>query len=146
MHESPPWPQLAAAIIGISRGASMMGTMKATRVHQFGGPEVLRLEDVADLQPSPGEVVVRVRAAGVNPAETYIRSGTYAALPPLPYTPGSDAAGTVEAVGPDVTQFEKGDRVWVFVQNPTKGTGSYAEQIKVAVEFVHPLPDPLSFA
>jgi NADPH2:quinone reductase len=124
----------------------MMGTMKAIRVHQFGGPEVLRLEDVAEVQPGPGELVVRVRAAGVNPAETYIRSGTYAALPPLPYTPGSDAAGTVEAVGPDVTQFEKGDRVWVFVQNPTKGTGSYAEQMKVAVEFVHPLPDPLSFA
>lgn len=125
----------------------MMGTMKAIRVHQFGGPEVLKLEDVADLQPGPGQVVVRVHAAGVNPAETYIRAGTYAALPPLPYTPGSDAAGTVHAVGAGVTHVEVGDRVWVFVQSAATGsTGSYAEQMLCAAEYVHPLPDRLSFA
>jgi NADPH2:quinone reductase len=107
---------------------------------------VLKLEESADLAPGPGEVVVRVRAAGVNPAETYIRSGSYAALPPLPYTPGSDAAGTIEAVGEGVTDYEPGDRVWVFLQAPTRGTGSYAEQMRCSVEFVHPLPERLSFA
>src|SRR5215468_5538787 len=122
----------------------MMGTMKAIRVHQFGGPDVLKLETVADLQPGPGQVVVRVRAAGVNPAETYIRAGTYAALPPLPYTPGSDAAGTVEAVGAGVTHVEAGDRVWVFAQSG--GTGSYAELMLCLAAHVHPLPDRLSFA
>jgi NADPH2:quinone reductase len=125
----------------------MMGTMRAIRVQQFGGPEVLQIADVANVQPGPGQVLVRVRAAGVNPAETYIRAGVYAALPPLPYIPGSDAAGTVEAVGPDVTHVEVGDRVWVFAQSSTTGaTGSYAEQMLCAAAHVHPLPDRLSFA
>jgi NADPH2:quinone reductase len=125
----------------------MMGTMKAIRVQQFGGPEVLQIADVANLQPGPGQVVVRVRVAGVNPAETYIRAGVYAVLPPLPYTPGTDAAGTVDAVGAGVTHVEAGDRVWVFAQSSTNGaTGSYADQMLCAAEHVHPLPDRLSFA
>lgn len=124
-----------------------MGTMKAIRVHQFGGPEVLQIADVADLQPGPGQVVIRVRAAGVNPAETYIRSASYPSLPSLPYTPGTDAAGTIASVGAGVTHVEPGDRVWVFVQTGANGTtGAYAEQMLCAAEFVHPLPDRLSFA
>ena len=76
--------------------------MRAVRVHHFGDPEVLRLDEVADLRPpGEGEVLVRLRAAGVNPVDTYMRSGQYSALPPLPYTPGSDGAGVVEAVGPE---------------------------------------------
>src|SRR5437868_4004665 len=67
--------------------------MRAIRVTAFGGPEVLTLADVADPQPGPGQIRVRVHAAGVNPVDAYIRSGTYASKPPLPYTPGSDAAG-----------------------------------------------------
>ena len=78
--------------------------MKAIRVHEFGGPEVLKLEEVADLQPGPGQVVVRVHAVGVNPVESYIRTGTYAIKPALPYTPGADAAGVVEAVGAGVSR------------------------------------------
>jgi NADPH:quinone reductase len=128
----------------------MMGTMKAIRVHQFGGPEQLTLDDVADLQPGPAQVVVRVRAAGVNPAETYIRAGTYASLPSLPYTPGSDAAGTIDAVGAGVTHLERGDRVWVFAQRtaiaPSGPSGSYAEQMLCEAALVHPLPDRLTFA
>jgi NADPH:quinone reductase len=125
----------------------MMGAMKAIRVHQFGGPEVLTLEDVPDPKPSTRQVLVRVRAAGVNPADTYIRTGTYAALPPLPYTPGVDAAGTVEAIGGGVAHLEKGDRVWVFAQSSANGaTGAYAEKMLCAAEHVHPLADRLSFA
>ncbi len=85
--------------------------MKTIRVNQFGGPEVLRLEQVPDPSPGPGQVLVRVHAAGVNPVETYIRSGAYAQLGPLPYTPGNDCAGIVEAAGPGVTAFKASDRV-----------------------------------
>jgi NADPH2:quinone reductase len=65
--------------------------MKAIVVDEFGGPEVLRLEDVPTPRPAANQVLVRVRAAGVNPYDTYMRNGTYATKPPLPYTPGSDA-------------------------------------------------------
>ena len=85
--------------------------VKAIRVHQHGRPEVLELEEVAAPQPGAGQVLVRVRAAGVNPVETYIRSGNYARKEPLPYTPGSDAAGLVEAVGPGVNRFKAGDHL-----------------------------------
>jgi NADPH2:quinone reductase len=70
--------------------------MKAIRVHEFGGPEVLKLEEVDTPQPSAGQVLVRIHAVGVNPYDTYMRAGTYAVKPKLPYTPGSDAAGVVE--------------------------------------------------
>src|SRR4029453_13955154 len=73
--------------------------MKAIRVHEFGGSEVLRLEEVPTPQPGSGEVLVRMHAIGVNPVETYIRAGTYARLPALPYTPGNDGAGVVEQIG-----------------------------------------------
>src|SRR5579872_7228194 len=98
--------------------------MKAIRVHEFGGPEVLKLEEVPDLHPGPGQVLVRVKAAGVNPYETYMRRGTYAVKPALPYTPGSDAAGTVELVGEGVEDLAPGDRV--FTEDTI--TGSYAQQ------------------
>ncbi len=116
--------------------------MKAIRVHQFGGPEVMKLEEVPDLRPGPGEVVVRVKAVGVNPVDTYIRSGGYAAKPDLPYTPGMDAAGVVEAVGHGVTRFVPGARVYVA------GTlsGAYAEQALCKESQVHPLPDKVTFA
>ena len=76
--------------------------MKAIRVHEFGGPEVLKVEEVPIPKPSAGEVLVRIHAAGVNPYDTYMRAGTYAVKPTLPYTPGSDGAGVVEAVGEGV--------------------------------------------
>src|SRR5437762_2357821 len=87
--------------------------MKAIRVHKFGGPEVLQLEDVPDPKPGPSEVVVRIRAAGVNPVDTYIRSGTYARKPPLPYVPGSDGAGEIESVGAEIANIAAGDRVYI---------------------------------
>jgi NADPH:quinone reductase len=115
--------------------------MKAIRMHEFGPPEVLRLEDVPDPKPATGQVVVRVHAVGVNPVETYIRSGTYAHKPPLPYTPGGDAAGIIAAVGEQVTRFKVGDRVY------TAGTvsGAYAQLALCNAEQVYPLPSGMSF-
>lgn len=116
--------------------------MKAIRVREFGPPAVMKIEDVPDLQPGPGQIAVEVRAAGVNPVDTYIRAGTYAKKPALPYTPGFDAAGIVESAGPDVKRFRKGDRVYVSGNI----TGAYAQKMLCAVESVFPLPSRLSFA
>ncbi len=79
---------------------------------------MLKLEDVPDLQAGAGQVVVRVKAAGVNPYDTYMRQGTYAIKPPLPYTPGSDAAGIVDSVGEGAAGFAPGDRVYVAGRSP----------------------------
>ncbi len=116
--------------------------MQAIRVHQFGGPDVLRLEEAPDPQPGAGHVVVGVHATGVNPVETYIRAGGYAIKPPLPYTPGTDAAGVVEAVGDGVTTARVGERVYIY------GTlsGAYAERALCKGTQVYPLPDHISFA
>ena len=119
--------------------------MKAIRVHQFGGPEVMRVEDVSDPSPGSGQVVVRVRAAGVNPVDTYIRTGTYPRKPPLPYTPGSDGAGTVERAGRGVTKFKPGDRVYVIKAADPSG-GTYAEQVLCDERHVFRLPEHMSFA
>ncbi len=116
--------------------------MKAIQVHQFGGPEVLSLEEIPTPKPGPGEVLVHVRAAGVNPYDTYMRAGTYAVKPPLPYTPGSDAAGIVEAVGPRVTKVKPGDRAYTA----TTITGAYAEYALARESQVYPLPENISFA
>lgn len=115
--------------------------MRAIRVHQFGGPEALTLETVADPQPQSGEVLVRIHAAGVNPVDTYIRTGTYAIKPPLPYTPGLDAAGVIEAVGAGVTGWTPGDRVYVAGTI----TGGYAERALCTAAQVHRLPERTSF-
>ncbi|HEX4707443.1 MAG TPA: NADPH:quinone reductase [Candidatus Udaeobacter sp.] len=116
--------------------------MKAIRVREFGGPEVLRLEEVPAPRPGPDQVLVRMHAIGVNPVETYIRAGTYARLPALPYTPGNDGAGVVEQIGDSVTEFKAGDRVY------TAGSmsGTYAEFALCRTTQVHPLPANASFA
>jgi NADPH2:quinone reductase len=115
--------------------------MKAIRVHQFGGPEVLKLEEIATPKPDAGQVLVRVRAAGVNPYDTYMRAGTYAIKPHLPYTPGSDAAGTVEALGSGVAKVKVGDRVYTAQTL----TGAYAEYALALEDQVHRLPQNISF-
>ena len=86
--------------------------MKAIVVHQFGGPEVLSLEEQPDPVASAGQVLIDTKAAGVNPVDAYIRAGQYARLPPLPYIPGWDGAGVVAAVGAGVTDFAPGNRVY----------------------------------
>ena len=111
-------------------------------MHQFGGPEVLRLEEVPTPQPGPDEVLVRMHAIGVNPVETYIRAGKYARLPDLPYTPGNDGAGVIDQVGSNVNEFKRDDPVY------TAGsiTGTYAERALCKAEQVHHLPPNVSFA
>lgn len=116
--------------------------MKAIRVHDFGGPEVMRLEDVPHLKAGAGEVVVRVRAAGVNPVDTYIRMGSYAIKPTLPYTPGMDGAGTVEVVGEGVSSVAAGDQV--YLRGSLSGT--YAESALCRAQQVLPLPERVTFA
>jgi len=116
--------------------------MKAVQVHQFGGPEVLQLQDIPTPKPGPGQVLVRVHAAGVNPYDTYMRNGTYMIKPPLPYTPGSDAAGVVESMGEGVTRFKPGARVYTA----KTVSGAYAEYALALESQVHALPDKISFA
>lgn len=106
--------------------------MKAVRVEQFGPPEVLRLIEVPTPQPSGDQILIRIEAIGVNPVDTYIRSGAYPRLPSLPYTPGSDAAGTIVATG---------ERVYIS----RSLTGSYAEFCLAEPSHVHSLPLNVSF-
>jgi NADPH2:quinone reductase len=120
--------------------------MKAIRVHEFGGPPVLKLEEIPDPQPGPGEVLVRVRAAGVNPVDAYMHTGTYARKPPLPYTPGQDGGGEVEAVGAEAAGFKTGDRVYIAgVGNTAAGAGTYAERAICVPSQLHRLPARASF-
>src|ERR1700757_3316513 len=116
--------------------------MKAIRVHEFGGPEVLKLEEVATPKPSAGQVLVRIHAAGVNPYDTYMRSGTYAQKPALPYTPGSGGGGVIEAVGEGVKKVKVGDRVYTAKTI----TGAYAQYALALEEQVHTLPAKISFS
>jgi NADPH2:quinone reductase len=120
--------------------------MKAIRIREFGAPAVMKLEDVADPEPGSGEVVVRTRAIGVNPVDTYIRGGGYGKAYTVPYTPGSDAGGVVERVGPGVPRMKPGDRVYVAGTTSPGFTGAYAEQVVCRAAQVHPLPESLSFA
>jgi NADPH2:quinone reductase len=108
--------------------------MKAIRVHQPGGPEVLRLEELPQPEPGPGEVLVRTQAAGVNFIDVYRRTGQYKVA--TPFTIGQEAAGTVEAVGPGVRDVLVGDRV-----AHTGVLGAYAEYQTVPAERVVPVPD-----
>ena len=120
--------------------------MKAIRAHSFGGPDVLQLDEVDDPVPGPSEVVVDVRAAGVNPADTYMRNGTYALVPDLPYVPGGDAGGVVSEIGAGVEGFSVGDPVFVGTALGFSFEGCYAEKVKRKAADVLPIPDGVSFA
>jgi NADPH2:quinone reductase len=121
--------------------------MKAVRLHAFGGPEVLRFEDAPRPVVGPGEALVCVHAAGINPPDLYLRDG-YRALPPewrpepvFPIIPGTDVSGVVEAVGEDVAGFGPGDEVFAMVRFPKdlmRGSDAYAEYVRVAAtELAH---------
>jgi NADPH2:quinone reductase len=111
--------------------------MKAIQIHETGGPEVLGLADLPILQPGPGQVLIRVEAVGVNFIEVYFRNGAYKAA--LPFTPGSEAAGTVEELGPGVTGFKAGDAV-----ASVSVLGSYAEYALVPAAALVKAPDGLT--
>lgn len=112
----------------------MTVTMKANRIHVFGGPEVILFEDVPRPTPGPGEVLVRVHAAGVGPWDALVRAGRSALPQPLPLTLGADLAGTVEATASSDSPFSVGDEVF-GVTNP-RFTGAYAQY---ALAFTHML-------
>ena len=111
--------------------------MQAIRVHQFGGPEVLRVEDVPVPEPGPGDALIRVEASGVNYTDVYHRTGLYPG--PLPLTLGREAAGTVERVGSGVTSCRPGDQVVCDAFR-----GAYAEFALAAADRLVPLPDRVS--
>src|SRR5437588_12724791 len=110
--------------------------MKAIRVHQFGGPEILRHEDVPLPEPSAGEARVKVEAVGLNYVDVYRRKGQYPGQ--LPFILGSEAAGVVDAIGPGVTDLNIGDRV-ASAAIP----GAYAEYAIAAVRELVPLPSDI---
>ncbi|TAM11800.1 MAG: NADPH:quinone reductase [Nevskiaceae bacterium] len=116
--------------------------MRAIRVERFGGTDVLQVADIAPPVPARGQVLVRMHAAGVNPVDTYIRAGQYAKLPALPYTPGVDGAGLVEAVGADVADLRVGERVYII----SSASGTSAELAVADAVQVYPLPDNVTFA
>ena len=102
----------------------------------------MALEETDPPRPGPGQVLVRLRAAGVNPVDTYVRAGTLGYSPQVPYTPGADGAGLVESVGPGVTKVRAGDRVY----GGRCVTGSYAEKGLFEEAQVFPLPEKITFA
>ena len=123
-------------------GAKGDRLMKAIRVSEYGGPSVLKLQEVPTPEPGPNQVLVRNHAVGVNPVDTYLRSNTDNRGPKLPYTPGSDAAGVIEKVGSGVAAVKPGERVYVG----GTVTGAYAELSLCEQAQVHPLPANASFA
>ncbi|UVF22829.1 NADP-dependent oxidoreductase (plasmid) [Microvirga terrae] len=116
--------------------------MMAWRVHEFGPPQTMTFESVPRPNPGPGEVLVKVRAASVGPWDGWIRSGNSALPQPLPLTLGSDLAGDIEAVGPDVTDLRVGDQVY-GVTNP-RFIGAYAEYAVASAAMIAPKPTSLS--
>jgi NADPH:quinone reductase len=114
--------------------------MKAIRVHHFGEPDVLQLEEIPTPDVGSGQVLIRVKAAGVNPVETYMRKGIYGPMT-FPFTPGNESAGTVEAIGENVDHIHIGDRVY----SSKTLTGSYAQFTLCDAKNVHPLPGRATF-
>lgn len=122
--------------------------MKAILCDQFGGPEVMRLDEIETPAPGPGEVLIRIHAAGVNPVDWKIREGGLARLFPckFPLIPGWDAAGTVAALGDGVTGLSLGERVWAFCRKPDIQWGTYAEYVVMSADGVAPMPANYTFA
>lgn len=115
--------------------------MKAVRIHEYGGAEVLRVDEVERPQPNADEVLIKTAVAGINYADTMLRAGTYLIRPPLPFVMGFEAAGTVEDVGENVTDFQIGQRVMATMQG-----GGYAEYAVAKANQLVPVPDGLGFA
>lgn len=120
--------------------------MKAVQIDEFGGPEVLKVEEVKEPEPNENEVKVKLYAAGVNPADTYTISGNYGYnVPNLPYIPGNDGAGIIEKVGPNVKNVAVGDRVFLSSFGANRHTGTYAEKLVIDADRVFPLSYKMTF-
>ena len=116
--------------------------MKAIRVYTYGPPQVMRLEERPDPQPGAGQVVIEVQAIGVNPVDTYKRAGIFGYTAKMPYTPGVDAAGIVEAIGVEVTRVSIGDRVYCGGAI----SGTYAQKALCLESQLNLLPEHLTYA
>ncbi|MBB3859481.1 NADPH2:quinone reductase [Novosphingobium hassiacum] len=119
--------------------------MKAIELRRFGDPDVLEYGDVADPVPGPGEVLVRVHAAGINFSDVLMRQDRYAMTPPLPSVLGSEVAGTIAGLGADVDGLTIGTRVAAPLFAANISFGGYAEYVVVPADYIVPLPDGLSF-
>ena len=116
--------------------------MKAIQVHNFGGSEVMQLEEISALKVVNNQLKIAVKAIGVNPVDTYIRAGIYPIKPDLPYTPGKDASGIITEIGPDVKHRKIGERVYVC----GSVSGSYAENLICEEDQAYILPENVSFS
>jgi len=126
----------------VNRSNILRSVMKAVRVTEFGAPDVCKVAQIAKPTPASKQVLIKTEYSGLNPVDTYMRSGNYARLPDLPYTPGSDCSGVVEAVGEDVTQYKQGDTVFTV----RSVTGTCAEYNVAEESQTFPLnTDKLSF-
>ena len=115
--------------------------MKAIVVREYGEAGVMQLEEVPNLSPNGKQVLVRIKAAGVNPVDTYVRQGTHASTPELPFTPGKDAAGIVEEIGESISKVKNGDRVYLA----GSATGTYAEFALCNENQIWKLPENTTF-
>ncbi len=116
--------------------------MRAIQVNIFGEPDVMEFVEKEVPVPGPGELLVRVQAAGVNPVETYVRAGTYPQLPNLPYTPGGNVAGIIEECGKESGPWQEGDQVYSVATL----SGAYAELALCSVDQLFRLPKNISFS
>jgi NADPH:quinone reductase len=119
--------------------------MKLIRFDKPGPPDVLQCLDVPVPEPQAGEVLIRAHAIGVGMPDVMIRAGTYSHMPPLPATPGTELAGTIEKVGPGVTARRVGQRVYTTARERPQRGGHYAEYVATPVEATFPLPDNVGF-
>ncbi|HLM01345.1 MAG TPA: zinc-binding dehydrogenase [Pyrinomonadaceae bacterium] len=114
--------------------------MKAIRIYEFGAAETLKLEEIEKPRAKAGEVLIKVAAAGVNYADTMMRAGNYLTRPELPFTPGFEAAGTIDEIGAEVSNLQVGQRVLTWLSG-----GGYAEYVAAEAASVIPIPDELGF-
>ena len=114
--------------------------MKAVRIHEYGGADNLRLDEIETPQPGADEILIKTAAAGINYADTMLRAGNYLMKPPLPFTLGFEVAGTIESIGANVKNFQTGQRVLAMVRG-----GGYAEYATANAAQVVPIPEGLSF-
>lgn len=115
--------------------------MKAAYIEKTGPPDVIQYGDLPTPEPTGSQVLVRVEAVAVNPVDTYIRNGANYWELPMPFVIGCDMAGTVDAIGPEVTQLKQGDRVWCTNQGLVGRQGTFAEFCCVEEQWLYPTPD-----
>lgn len=118
--------------------------MRAAYITETGPAEAIQVGELPDSQPSGSEVLVRVKAASVNPIDTYLRSGAVPMELPMPYIVGSDLAGVVEDVGPEATMFAPGDRVWGANQGVLGRQGTFCELAAIDEQWLYPTPEGVS--